>query len=172
VQELKLPGYPVAPASVVVIQGENTYTAADGIFRIDDHQYLVRLDGQGWPCCQDMTADPTLGEPNTFQVSYDYGKLPPIGGVRAAASLACQLALACDPTAVDNGACRLPKRITSITRQGVTLAVLDPLTLFAEGRTGIPEVDLWLESLRYGDAHRRASVLIPGRWQTARRAGQ
>ena len=53
--------------------------------------------------------------------------------------------------------------MTSITRQGISLAVLDPLTLFVDGLTGLPEVDLWVQSVRLGRARRSASLMVPGR---------
>jgi hypothetical protein len=170
--EIKLPGAPVDPASVVVKIDGVTYLPADNLFRIDDGKYLVRLDGEGWPCCQDMRADVDDPEAHTFEVAYDYGSLPPIGGVRAAASLGCQLALSTASDASLQGKCRLPKRITSITRQGMTIAVLDPFTVFKDGLTGLADVDLWLSSIRFGAKSRRSAILVPGRNRRSRRAGQ
>jgi hypothetical protein len=57
--------------------------------------------------------------------------------------------------------CRLPKRVQTVTRQNVTLAVLDPLTLFKDGMTGLAEVDLWVAADARGDATRPAAVLDP-----------
>jgi hypothetical protein len=130
---------------------------------LDEHRYLVGLlkaDGSPrvWPCCQrlDMDGD----QPGTWEVSIVHGGLPPRGGVMASASLACELLKAMGP---DAKGCRLPKRVTSITRQGVSVAVLDPLTLFADGLTGLPEVDLWVSSLLVGRKRRRGRLIIPGR---------
>lgn len=153
VSEIKLPGYPVTGVNYVKIDGQILDPAR---YRIDDHRWLVYLpdDGRnGWPCCQDMTAADT--EPDTWSVSYTYGRLPDQGGVNAAASLGCQLALACTP---GDTTCRLPKRVTTITRQGVSTAILDPLTLFRDGQTGLPEVDLWIASKLIGASRRRATA--------------
>jgi hypothetical protein len=127
-------------------------------YGLELQRFLVgytQSDGQRrtWPCCQDLTA-PATAE-GTFEVQATRGLMPPRGGIMAAASLACELIASATPDAE----CRLPKRVTTITRQGVSIAVLDPLTLFAEGRTGLAEVDLWLESQRYG-AKNRESVLV------------
>lgn len=169
-REVKLPGYPVTGVTQVKIDGVVLH--ADR-YRVDDKRWLVYLpesdsaERQGWPCCQRIDLADT--ELDTWSVTYTYGEAPPIGGARSAATLGCQLALACQPETV--GQCRLPKRITSITRQGVTLAVLDPLTLFADGLTGLSEVDLWVQSILRGDAQRRATVHVPGAQQRHRRVG-
>ena len=167
VPEISLPGHPVLSASIVVrIDG---VTLDPSQYRLDDHHKLVRIDGEGWPCCQDLTADDAT-DLHTFAVDYDFGLAPPIGGVFAAAELACQMALSRDP--VNSGACALPKRITSITRQGETITILDPLHVFDDGKTGIPSIDLWIASERYGAKSRRSAVLLPGRQRVARRVGQ
>lgn len=158
--ELQLPG-PVVSVEQVKIDGEVVPTAR---YRVDDHRHLVYLpesdsaERQGWPCCQRLDLADT--EDDTWSVTYTFGMAPPPGGVRAAAALGCQLALACSPESA--GQCRLPKRVTSITRQGVTLAMIDPLTLFADGLTGLAEVDLWVQSIILGAKRRRASVWVPG----------
>jgi hypothetical protein len=73
--------------------------------------------------------------------------------------LACQLALACQPET--QGKCQLPKRVTNVVRQGVSMAmVLDPMAFLDEGKTGIYEVDLFLASERE-DRKRGAAVLTP-----------
>lgn len=166
VPQIKLPGFPVIDddSLEVLIDGVEL---DPGAYRVDDHRLLVRTDGDGWPCCQDMTKDAT--EEGTFQISYPYGAEPPIGGVTAAAALGCQLFLSCQPEELSGGRCRLPQRVTSITRQGTTIAILDPLSLFKEGLTGLPEVDLWVASVNRGDATRRATVIVPGRSRGYRR---
>lgn len=144
-------------------------------YRLDDHRYLVGLrqpDGSErfWPCCQREDLPDT--EVGTFSVAFVRGGLPPVGGTIAAASLGCEFAKALGLLGDDAAKkCRLPRRVTSIVRQNVTVAVLDPLTLFQEGRTGLPEVDLWLESLRMGSTRRRATLVPMGRRRGTRRAG-
>lgn len=157
---------PVVAITEVLIDGAVVNPA---FYRVDDRKFLTALDDQVWPVCQRMELPDS--ELNTWSVSYTFGAEPPIGGRIAAASLGCQLALACNPTAVESGACRLPKRVTTITRQGVTLAVLDPLTLFSDGLTGLPEVDLWVMAANRGPRSRRANVLVPDQAPRFRRTG-
>ncbi len=158
--EFLLPG-PVDSIGEVKVDGVVLATAR---YRVDDYRRLVFLPEstsaalQGWPCCQRLDLADT--EDETWAITYSYGQDPPIGGLRAAAALGCQLALAFEPETI--GACRLPKRVTSLSRQGVSIAVLDPLTLFADGKTGLEEVDLWVASIFLGAARRRATVRVPG----------
>jgi hypothetical protein len=171
--ELILPVYPVTEVTAM-IDGVAVDAAR---MRIDDGFKLVWLPDetdpgsrQGWPCCQRVDAPPT--EEGTYELTITYGEEPPIGGVMSAAILGCQLALGCQPETI--GACRLPKRVTAITRQGVTVAaVLDPLELFAKGLTGLPEVDLWVQSENLGQASRGATIFQPGQRtrQSYRRPG-
>lgn len=136
-------------------------------YRVDTYEdELVKLRANGknaWPCCQRMDLPDT--EQQTFSVAYTYGTAPPAGGVRAAADLACQLALACS-----GGKCALPKEtVQSITRQGITIAMVDRSQLFAKGLTGLSDVDLWLTSVNPNGLSRRARVISPDTMQHARR---
>lgn len=166
IPEFPLPGRPVHPASVEVTIDGAPFTE----FRVDDHYKLVRTDGNGWPCCQDLLlADTEVG---TWSVTYDYGLNPPRGGLLAAALLGTQLYLAIpDAPGVGTNLSLLPKRVTSISRQGITLAVIDPLTLFQDGLTGIPFVDVWVANEKLADSRRPATVHVPGRGRTVRRVG-
>lgn len=165
VSEFTLPGTPVVAVSEVKVDGA---VVPIDEYRVDDAATLVALGDRRWPNCQDLRLDDT--EERTWSVTYEYGALPPIGGVRSAASLACQLIMSCQPEAIRDGRCRLPKRITTITRQGITLAILDPLSLFNDGLTGLPEVDLWVASVNRGDRQRSATLIDPLRRRSARRA--
>lgn len=133
----------------------------------DDHSFIA--DGfVVHNCCQRLELPDT--EVDTWSVEYVYGQGPPPGGIAAAASLGCQLSLARQPETV--GQCRLPKRVTSVVRQGVSMTLLDPLTLFSEGRTGLEDVDLWLASVMVGNSRRPATVWRPDlRKQSTRHVG-
>lgn len=148
ITEVKLDGVVVDPAEYDVSGGRYlvAYQRADGT------QLL-------WPCCQRLDLRST--EVDTFEVTFIRGLMPPIGGVKACAVLACELLKA----SRGDAECRLPKRVTSVTRQGVTVAVLDPLTMFGEGRTGLQEVDMWLASVALGASRREATVIVPGEHQ-------
>lgn len=171
VSEVHLPGYPVVSVSEVLIDG---VVVDPELYRVDDSAYLVwrgddpANDGRsGWPCCQRMRLD--ADQDDTWQVTYQWGAAPPDGGVKAAAALGCEFSLGCSTDSALRSQCRLPRRVASITRQGVTVAVLDNLNLFAEGRTGIPEVDLWVGSVLLGRKRRRAGVIDTQAWARGRR---
>jgi hypothetical protein len=158
--ELDLPGT-VISVDEVKIDGA---VVAPARYRVDDYVHLVYLpesdsaERQGWPCCQRLDLADT--EDDTWSITYSFGQYPPAGGVRAAAALGCQLALAFQPETIEE--CRLPARVTSLSRQGMSMAIIDPLTLFADGLTGLTEVDLWVQSIMLGAKRRRAQVWVPG----------
>ena len=143
---------------------------ADVDYRVDDHRWLVRLpdaDGtpRGWPCCQRVDFPAT--EPGTFEVSFTYGRMPPAAGKRAACALACELAKAATP----GQECSLPKRLTSVTRAGLSFAVLDAFDFLDAGKTGVYEVDLFLGTYNPGGNARPPGVLSPDVPSPARRVG-
>lgn len=155
VPEMPLGAYPVTAVTEVLIDGAVLDPSA---YRVDENRWLVRTDGGEWPCCQRVELPPT--EPGTWQVSMNYGLLPDRSGVIAAAVLGYELALAWTPPRADE--CRLPRRVTSITRQGISAVVLDPLAYIDKGRTGLEEVDLFLHAVNPTGASRPATVWRPG----------
>ena len=54
--------------------------------------------------------------------------------------------------------CQLPERVTSITREGISMSMLDPQTFLDKGLTGLIKVDEWLASYAVGNIRMRASV--------------
>jgi hypothetical protein len=171
VPEVSLPGQPVARIVQLKVDGAELVDGVD--FRVDDGRWLVRLPDpatgaeRGWPCCQLMTlADTAAG---TWSVQYEYGAAPPTAGVLAAAELGCQLALALSPAGT--GECRLPRRVMSIVRQGVSAVVLDPFTFLDKGRTGLYDVDLFLGAENPKGISRRATAWRPGTSRSVRRTG-
>lgn len=155
---VELPGFPTVGVDTVTLDGVVLDPAS---YRLMG-QLLVRVDGR-WPCCQDWTVPGD--QPGAFEVRYRWGALPDDAGLYACAVLACELWKGSQGEA----SCRLPKRVTTVTRQGVTIAMLDPLSLFPDGMTGVPEVDLWLGAQRYGDVHRPSTVMVPGQRQRSMR---
>lgn len=141
-------------------------------YRLDERRMLVRLadadrHNTGWPCCQRLDLPDT--EEGTWSVTFTHGRRPPPDGVRAAAVLACQLAISCDPDRA--GDCQLPKRVTSITRQGLAVAMaIDPQDFLDQGRTGLYEVDLFLSGQR-AKSHQGSAVLSPDLPPFGRRIG-
>ncbi len=145
---IRLPG-PVSEVLEVRVDGAILPTTD---YR-QDNLGLVRLGGESWPKFQDMSADP-LTDPDTFMVTYMRGRAVPPGGQLAAGVLACEMAkMICgDKT------CKLPKRVTSINREGVTIDMIDSFAMmWTKGSTGISIVDFWIASERIGQ---RGSVQI------------
>lgn len=172
IPEIQLGASPIIEGSVVVTMDGSVVDPST--YRVDDGRWLVRLaditttNNPGWPCCQRM--DLPLTEKSTWGVAFNYGSLPDEGGIRAAATLGCQLALAASPKTV--GSCRLPQRVQQITRQGVTAIVLDPWKFLDKGQVGLYEVDLWLENVNPGHLRRAAHVISPDIGRRVRRTGR
>jgi hypothetical protein len=148
--EVMLP-YPVCEVSEVLVDG---VALEPTTYRVDDFRRLVRADGECWPRCQDMTSPDT--EEGTWSVSLTYGREPPQIALDAAAELACELI-----KARIGQACRLPQRMTSLTRQGVSMSFLDPMSFFKEGRTGIYLLDLAIRTLNPNLLMRPPGVYSP-----------
>lgn len=138
---LSLPG-PVQSVTEVRIDGAALPPTA---YRVDRKRWLIRTDGGVWPRCQNMLADPAA-DPDTFEVTYTRGIPVPIGGQVAAGRLACELALA----ACGSEECALPERMTTITRQGVTVGFADTYEDLKAGGTGIYSIDTWVASTTRG----------------------
>lgn len=149
VSEVILPG-PINEVVEILIDGEALDLSA---VRVDDWNRLVRTDGGRFPTCQDLSKD--ADEDGTWQVTYAVGEPVPPGGGLVAWILACEYA----KSVCGDGTCRLPKRVTSITRQGVTMAMLDDFRSLREGFTGIFEIDDWIAS--QNDTKRRSAVMSP-----------
>lgn len=153
---IRLPG-PVETVEEVTIDGEVLDPAA---YRVDNRKWLVRQDGGRWPWCNDL--DKMAGEEGTWQVSYKQGIPVPEGGQIAAGVLACEFAKA----VTRSGDCRLPERIQTVTREGVTVGILDPFEGIDLGRTGIWLIDSWVTSITSAPA--RSTVHSPDRRTTRR----
>lgn len=148
----------VYPLQSVTVKIDGAALTAGTDFRIDDFRWLVRLDGQAWPSSQDLSKDPAT-DPDTFEVVASHGMPVPADGELAARVLACNLAIAMQkPAGAD---CALPQRVISYVRQGVTVAMIDPMQFLDRGRTGIYEVDLFLAAVNPGGLRRRGAVGSP-----------
>jgi len=121
---------PVYWVDLVTVSGS---VVATGAWRVDNGQWLVRTDGTCWPTCQDFNVD--AGN-NTMFVTYRRGLPQPAVLARAAGELACEWARSCV-----GSLCRLPQRVTSIARQGVSISLADAEAMLRNGLTGINTVD-------------------------------
>ena len=95
--------------------------------------WLQRTDGAGWSGC---------GDEGPTTIKYDRGSNPPVGGIAACVTLAIELIRSW----CGEAGCAIPPNASTITRQGVTVT-MDPSKFLEEHRTGVPTVDLWLESV-------------------------
>lgn len=134
VSEVILPG-PIANVVEILIDGDSLDLSS---VRVDDWNRLVRTDGSRFPTCQDLSKN--SDEDGTWQVTYDRGEAIPPGGELVAGILACEYA----KSICGDKTCRLPRRVTTVSRQGLTVAVLDDFRGLDKGFTGIWEIDDWI----------------------------
>lgn len=117
---------PVAAIDEVIVAGEVIPASA---YRVDvggGVYLLVRVDGECWPVC--------AGSDDDFSVTYDIGTPIPEALAIATALLACEYG-----KLLSTGTCKLPARMTRLSRQGVEVEVAPPDP--AAGTTGIKAVD-------------------------------
>jgi hypothetical protein len=143
--------YPIRSVTTVKIDG---VTVSSTQYRVDDQRWLVRKNGRPWPAWQRTDLDDT--QVGTFSVTVSYGADPPAAGISAASALGAELAKS--RAGLTH---RLPQRLTSVTRQGVSITLSDWSKLLADGYTGLFEVDLFLRSANPGRQSRRPSVWSP-----------
>lgn len=121
-----------------VVMDPNTYD-------IRNNAYLVKRDATPW------ILDAITG----LTITYTHGTKVPAAGKAAAIRLANEFVLLKD----GSDDCTLPSRITtSISRQGETISVLDPLSFLSDGKTGVYEVDLFLAAVNPTKAKKRSRV--------------
>lgn len=113
-----------------------------------DGSWLGRTDGRGWSVCRDST-----------EVTYRFGRPAPDAGRAAVVELAVEIGRGAsdDP----DQACSLPKRVQSVTRQGITFAALDNFELLEKGWTGLASVDMWIKSVNPKGRAQAATVWSP-----------
>lgn len=93
-------------------------------------------------------------------LTLEVGQNPPPMGRSAAAALAAEM-LRGDPRydALEAGDSRPASRLTSITRQGVTMTFADPAALMRNGLTGVYAVDLFLQAVNPTGARFQPKVI-------------
>lgn len=139
---VRLPRTPAAIVSVL----EDGVPLASTAYRLARSGWLERIDGGLWDVCSGTTV-----------ITYSFGEPPPRGGRAAAVTLGLELAK--DANGISG--CKLPKRTTSVTRQGVSIEMFDPQDFLDKGGVGIISVDLWLKSVNPGARTQPATVWSP-----------
>lgn len=129
-----LPG-PVAEILGVVIDGEEL----DPSEYVVEGNVLYRTGAAWWP---PQNLGRPVTEPGTWQVTYLRGQSPPPETAKLLGLLTAEFYNACT-----GGKCRLPRTVAEVSRQGVTHRIVNPNDIYSTGKTGIPEIDLWLSAV-------------------------
>jgi hypothetical protein len=138
---IKLPHREVQAITAVYVDQE-PFTA----YRLLESGWIERTDGRRWT---EYTGDTVI--------QYTFGCAAPESGVRAVVRLAVELVREW----LQDPKCRLPKRTTSVTRQGVTVAMTDPQVFIKQGYTGLDIVDLWIRAVNPYNRQQAATVWSP-----------
>ncbi|MCP4897377.1 MAG: hypothetical protein GY906_10435 [bacterium] len=148
--QIELPRTNVTSVDAILIDGQ---PFTDFLFYSPN--WLVRTDGDIWPCCQDLTLPSTAD--GTWAVTYSYGVEPTEGAKNAARVLTTELVKAC----VGEASCRIPVGAVSVTKRGVTYDLSAN-----DGFTGITEIDMWLKAVNPKGRRQRARLISPDdtRW--------
>lgn len=139
-KRLRLRGRPVRSIQRVVSGGVVVDPEA---YQVVNFQYLQAAPGASLDMCG-------------LEITYTYGSEPPSAGRRAARHLAQELA-----KDLNGEECDLPDRVTSVSRQGVSYAILDEQSFLDDLRTGIYSVDLFLRAVNPDKARKPARVFSP-----------
>lgn len=140
-----LPG----PAAQIVTVTIGAVTLAANVYVLENDT-LYRRD-VAWPG-QDYGKP--AGEDGTWSVTYLRGEPVPAGVDVLTGMLAREMI-----AATSGSKCRLPSNITAVSRNGVTYQVYNPNDIFANGKTGLSEVDLWLSAINPHHLMKAPSVL-------------
>lgn len=146
VREMRLRHTPVRQVFSVYADGREIPRDS---FTIRNRAYLVKNGRVGfWDFCST----------NEFTVHYEYGANPPIAGIEAAITLANEFLLQVN----GDDRCKLPERVTSVTRQGVTVRVSETQDYLDNGKIGIYSVDQFIKAYNPSKAKKKAKVFKPG----------
>lgn len=118
-------------------------------YQLRNNAFLVKTDLTYW------NFSPT----SEICVDYEYGLNPPAAGKQAALILANEFI----NYHMHPSQCKLPERVTSVSRQQVSFSVLDPQTFLNEGKVGIYAVDLFITTANPGRAKKQPKIFSPNR---------
>lgn len=113
-----------------------------------DGSWLARTDDRPWHVIGDRT-----------HVTYTFGRPPPEAGKAAVIELAVELGRASSTN--PDQACKLPQRVQSVSRQGITYEALADLAFLDQGLTGIVGIDAWIRSINPAGRSQEAQVWSP-----------
>lgn len=145
---------PVHDVTEVLVDGVVQAGSSWSLQRTPVSSFLVRLTGDAWPGCQNLTLPDS--DEGTFAVTYRRGTPWPAEAGRIIGRYACELARGA--AGLD---CELPSRVTSVVREGVTLDLESPDDLTVNGKTGLADVDSWVGQVNPGALRDRPWVYSP-----------
>lgn len=137
----------IAPIHRIIAVSVNGELVNPADYAVVSGAYLVRTNGE-WPWGQKISIDYETGYPADFTAQI------------AAGRLAQEFLLALQ----DSPRCSLPRGVTEISRQGVTLTI--EAGLFPDGLTGIPAVDSFIYQWNPNGLRSRPRVYSPDVPQT------
>jgi len=157
--EVQLP-YPVCAVDEVRVDGD---VIPAEWYKVANFERLIvtpAASGFCWPECNDLSkADTEIG---TWSVTLTYGRPVPELVLLGASEMACEIIKSCI-----GAACKLPQRISSVTRQGVSVSFLDSMEFLDKGLTGLYYVDLAARTYNPNRLARKPAVYSPdykGKW--------
>lgn len=127
----------------------NGLLVPSGSYQLRNNAFLVQSNKTSW----------NLSPVNEYCINYDHGLNPPQAGKNAAKLLADEFIL----YNTKPSQCKLPERVTSVSRQQVSFAILDPHTFLNEGKVGIYLVDLFIAAANPNQAKKKPRVISPDR---------
>lgn len=155
--EMRLPSRPVDHVVSVSIEGVELDSSA---WRLGSGGMLRRVDGLCWPSAS------LCSETTPIEVVYSWGvrlvpldaevdPLPPFASLAAVAmgEMAVELL-----SGMCGGECKLPSRLSSLTRQGVSIEFLPPGDFIEAGLTGLPLCDAFIRTVNPGRLTRPSRV--------------
>lgn len=139
-------GEPVGEILEVRIAGE----VLDESLYVLEGERLYRR-GSNWP---EQDLNKPMDDAGTWSVTYTRGNPVPAGVGVLVGLLTKEFINACC-----GGKCRIPRRVQTVSRAGVTYQKVDPTDIFKAGKTGLPEIDMWLASVNPTGAMAPVQVL-------------
>lgn len=139
-RNLRLRNQPVHSVQSIVTNG---VTMDPESYSLRNNAYLVQNNGGVWAL-----------NSHDMLVTYTHGTPIPRAGKLCAVRLANELIHA----GKDDGECTLPERVQSVTRQGMSFAILDPQDFIQNGKVGIPMIDYFIQAANPGKAKKKAKI--------------
>jgi len=151
---VKLTNRPVIEISKVVFNGVEMDL---DLFTIVNDESVLSAAGP-FPVGQDLTG--SKDDEGSWYIEYVYGKPVPNLGKMAVAELATELGKAC----VGDRDCALPSRVQNISRQGMSMTMIDPQVHLDRGLWGLTLTDQFISTYNRRRLARAARVFSPDQY--------